>query len=688
MFSIYDLAEVGACFASFFVMLFVLVRKPGHASAHLFVIVALCTCAMWVAFIVFIPRVEPPLLWQAGLLTGLLAIASAFWLLFLQVFARESTSGVFRGRSLTLYLLLILLAVAAVGGFVTPYFHLDTDDSKVRFFHITPIGKYLIVLLILSFTLGLLQLESTFRASVGQLRRALVLPVVALGSFLSVLLVAGMMDLLYSRVDFAGIQLSALLSILVMVLVSRFLVFEEIKGQRVVISREAVYSSVAVLLVGAYFLLIGGAVWLLVSLGGSPQVFFSVLAAFVLTVVFVALFLSSSIRQRWRGLVDRSFYSGRLDLLTELSNFAEDVTAATDRGEMFAAMVTILEQKCRMTGIAIVLKGNCAGEFVTAYPASLARSHHLPEIEDWLFRAGKMISVAEIDADSTVLSPAKTEFLGQEAGRQLIPLIARKELVGFVGCRSSGVVDPEVRFLIDSISHQLALSLLSARQSEILLETRELASFTKVSSFVIHDMKNLISMLSMILQNAQNKFGDPRFQQMTMETLGGALERMRRLINRLSSPAKQIDFELSDCNLRQLLLDLIDEMKLSSQRKIAVKIDIGELPLVRGNMEKLKSVTSNLIINAIEAMPTGGELRLSSAVVEGDVCLTVQDTGVGMTAEFMREKLFRPFQTSKAGGLGIGLFQSKELAEQMGGRLSVKSAPGEGSTFELRLKLA
>lgn len=686
MFTLYDFAEVGACFASFFTMLFVLVRKPGHISGHLFVLAALSACAMWVAFIALIPKLTPLTLAEQGVLTGLLAISSAVWLLFLQVFARESTTSLFKGRSLTVYGIAILSVVVAVSAFFAPYFSLEVDTQGTRFFHLTLIGKYLVVGMIFSLTFGLFQLESTFRASVGKLRRALVLPLVALVSFMGVLLVAAMMGLLYARIEFLGIQLSALLSIGATVAVSRFLVFEEIQSQRVVISREAVYSSVAVLLVGAYFLLIGGAVWLLVSLGGSPQIFFSVLAAFVLIVVFVALFLSSSLRARWRGMVDRSLYSGKLDLLTELSNFAEDVTVATDRQEMFVTMVAVLEQKCGMTDIVVALKGNRMGEFECSYPANSPRALNLPELEDWLFRAGKMIARSEIRPNVEKLSNEEGGFLEKEAGNQLIPLMARKELVGFISCNDSGVVSPEVRFLIDSISHQMALSLLSAKQSEILLETRELASFTKLSSFVIHDVKNLISMLSMILQNAQSKFADPRFQQMTIETLGGAQERMKRMINRLSSPTKRLDYTLSGCDLKLIVLDLLEEMKLSTQRKVALKIDMGELPQVKGNAEKLKSVISNLIINGIEAMTNGGELELGAFVDNESVCLHIRDTGVGMTPEFIREKLFRPFQTSKTGGLGIGLYQSKELVQQMGGQLTVQSTPGEGSAFVLRLK--
>jgi signal transduction histidine kinase len=133
---------------------------------------------------------------------------------------------------------------------------------------------------------------------------------------------------------------------------------------------------------------------------------------------------------------------------------------------------------------------------------------------------------------------------------------------------------------------------------------------------------------------------------------------------------------------------LAEEMKLSGQRKISINLDFAELPPVRGDAERLRSVLSNLIINAIEAMPNGGELQIKGTADQTSASIEVRDSGVGMTAEFVRDRLFRPFQTSKPSGLGIGLFQSKELVEQMGGELTVRSTVGDGTCFRVRLNRA
>lgn len=688
MFTLYDLAEVGACFAAFFTMLFVLVRRPGNLSARVYTATALVTTAMWVAYILFVPRVGELRLWQHGVLAGLLSLATALWLLFLLLYAREPAASLFRIRSLTMSAVATLLVAATGFGFFTYFFNFAVDELGTRHIAITASGKYYLALLIAANTFGLLQLESTYRSSQGNLRKQLLPSLLAVALLLGLNLISGMLGLLLSRVEFLSVQLGATLMIVALILLSRFVVFEEQKGQGVVISREAVYSSVAVLLVGAYFVVIGLTVKLLVSLGGSPQVFMSVLAAFLMIVLFVALLLSGSIRQRWRGLVDRSVYGGRADLLAELTAFAEEVTAATDRREMFEKMESVLRRKCGMRDVRFYLRGERAGEFYESYPTVALEALQLPELEDWLFRKGRTVSVSEFRPASGRSDATDPALPVAARGHELIPLSARREFVGFISGTPGAPLGAEMRFLIDSMSHQLAMSLLSARQSEKLLETRELASFTKISSFVVHDVKNLVSMVSMILQNAEKKFDDPRFQQMTLETLRGAQERMKRLISRLTSPAKQIDFALTNCDLAAIVVDLIREMNLNARPKIALANAIAAVPPVTGNEEKLRSVLANLLINAVEAMPNGGELRLNAQADDRHLVVAVSDTGVGMTPEFMRDRLFRPFQTSKSSGLGIGLFQSRELVEQMGGNLTVSSVAGQGTTFKLKLRRA
>jgi signal transduction histidine kinase len=127
-------------------------------------------------------------------------------------------------------------------------------------------------------------------------------------------------------------------------------------------------------------------------------------------------------------------------------------------------------------------------------------------------------------------------------------------------------------------------------------------------------------------------------------------------------------------------------MKLQEQSKVTLALEVDRIPPVSGNREKIKGIISNLVINALEAIPGTGELHIWTDESSESVLLHVKDTGVGMREKFLREELFHPFKTTKADGLGIGLFQSRELARQMAGDLTAESQVGKGSVFTLELK--
>lgn len=684
MLSLFDFAEVGAAFAAFFTLLFVLVRRPHHISSGLYIIASVATLGLTTAFIVIAHR-DGLNLWEQGTLNAFFSVAFAVWLLFLSAFARETPFSSPRNWSWPVWVIMAALAVSAGVGFFWQFFDIISVPDGTRVIIMTSIGRYALALIVIACAFGLLQLENTYRASTGSIRRALALPAASFALLLALILVSASLGMLYSYIKFVSVQTAAVVGIVMMIFVSRFLVFEEENRQRVVLSRQAVYSSVGILLVGGYLVLVAVAVQLLTSLGGSPRVFFSALVAFVVVVSFVGILLSSSVKARVRRIVDHSLLGGKIDLPAELSSFAEEVTAAVDKNEMFSVTEKVLREKCGLQEVAFALRGNNRGEFKFHKP-DMGEIPTLFETEDWLLRSAHMTEVDHLRMNVEDTSPEERTFLERQSGRFFVPLIARQEFVGFVLCASEGHVAGDVRLLVETISHQLALSLLSARQYEDLVEAKEMASFHKISSFVIHDVKNLISMVSMILQNADKKFEDPRFQKTTVDTLKSAQQRMKRMVNRLAAPTTDSAFPISRCDIRKAIVDLVEEMNLSANRKIDLSLDIPELSLVRGHEEKLRSILGNLVINAIEAMPQGGELRITADEENEYVAVKVQDTGVGMDEEFVREKLFRPFQTSKSGGLGIGLYQSKEVTEQMEGKLLVASTPGKGTTFTLKLR--
>ncbi|RKY89789.1 hypothetical protein DRQ15_08730, partial [candidate division KSB1 bacterium] len=192
------------------------------------------------------------------------------------------------------------------------------------------------------------------------------------------------------------------------------------------------------------------------------------------------------------------------------------------------------------------------------------------------------------------------------------------------------------------------------------------------------------------------------FQQDMLATISNAIERMQALISRISTVPKEMVPNFQYCDLNSLIKGVIEEMEISRLAQIDVKTEFGRIPPVVLDPELIRKVIVNLVNNAIEAMPSGGRLELvtrggKKITSSGDsdigqsaepgefVEITVSDTGSGIPIEMIQDGLFKPFKTTKNKGLGIGLFQCKEIITLHRGKIEVESEVHKGTTFSIKL---
>jgi len=222
-----------------------------------------------------------------------------------------------------------------------------------------------------------------------------------------------------------------------------------------------------------------------------------------------------------------------------------------------------------------------------------------------------------------------------------------------------------------------------------LVASKQMESFHKLSSFIIHDLKNSVSMLSLLVRNANLHLQDPEFQRSMLRTVTQAVEKMNSLIGKLRTIHKGIKISLEPVDLNSLVEGASSKLKLEEREGIEVKKHLNGAPMVKGDPEFLEKVVLNLLLNGIEAMPNGGELELFTSKPPHAKWaeLRISDTGVGMRETFVKNSLFKPFQTSKEKGIGLGLYQCKEIVEAHGGKIEVKSKEGVGTTFTVKLGL-
>ena len=224
-------------------------------------------------------------------------------------------------------------------------------------------------------------------------------------------------------------------------------------------------------------------------------------------------------------------------------------------------------------------------------------------------------------------------------------------------------------------------------------EAHQFQSFIKLSALLTHDLKNAIGALSLTVSNMERHFDKPAFRADALKNLAGAADKLRALVARLSNPVDTLSGEFK----RPRPTDLIPLLRQGLARyaepvdsEIAVEARLPPSLFALVDAERLERVIENLIINAVEAMSqNGGKLVVSAGKLEGGkVFFSVTDTGPGMSADFIKDRLFRPFATTKQRGVGLGLYTCREVVRASGGSINAESKEGSGTTFRVVLASA
>jgi len=269
----------------------------------------------------------------------------------------------------------------------------------------------------------------------------------------------------------------------------------------------------------------------------------------------------------------------------------------------------------------------------------------------------------------------------------IVPLISSGVLVGFVILltpRTPVDVNWEVLDLLKMAGRQAAGYITRMQAAEALIEARKFDAFNRMSAFVVHDLKNLVAQLSLMLRNAERHKDNPEFQADMLETVKHVETRMRGLMAQL--------MEKTPINQRRpVQIGGVVEHVLQSKRlfKPSPRL-LGVLPdlAVLAHAERLERILGHIVQNALDATPEHGSVSVGLSQEGKFACITVRDSGSGMSAAFIREQLFKPFQTTKASGMGVGAYEAQQYVNELGGSLTVQSEVGVGSRFEIRLPLA
>ena len=554
--------------------------------------------------------------------------------------------------------------------------------------------------------LGLVVLEQVYRNAGDSQRWALKFLAVALLALFGFDLLMYSDALLFSALDADWFVARGYANALVAPLIAVAAVRNRTWRLDIMVSRQVVFHSAVLVAVGAYLLAMSMGGYYLRYFGGEWGRIAQTLLIFAAAIGLLVILLSGQVRAHLRVLIAKHFFNYRYDyrerwlaLTRTLSGSAPDVKpgktrAPTGNGELATRAVASLGALVESPGGALWLRED--GSYVYAGGANHRGTQDPIAADDplvlFLRRTGWVIELPEL-----ARHPARYEGLqlprelaGAPQGWLIVPLSLEEELLGFVLLRQALAplrVDWEVRDVLNTAAAQIASYLGLQRAVEQLVQARQFESFNRMSAFVVHDLKNLVAQLGLLTSNAQRHGAKPEFQADVMATVENVRERMQGLLMQLREGTRPID-KPAVTRIAPLLDEAI-AAKRAMQPVPALEIDASATSAaVLVHPERLVRVIGHLLQNAIEAAGSAGWVVLRARTVDGEIRLEVQDNGRGMSEDFIRDRLFRAFESTKEHGMGIGTFESREYVRELGGALEVSSREGSGTTFLIRLPLA
>lgn len=458
------------------------------------------------------------------------------------------------------------------------------------------------------------------------------------------------------------------------------------------VSRAVAFHSVTLLLVGVYLLFMAAAGYYVRDFGGTwgGALQVGLLAAGLLTLV--ALLASSELRAKLRVFVGKHFFRYRYDYRTEWLRFTEMLTSSTSPQETGERVIKGLAAMLHSPGGAMWL--------VDTDRSAIVQSAwwNLPRCTQTLLPDGPLARfLAErewiIDLDDVRRHPERQDappppdwLLAMPQAWAVVPLVVGGELIGVVVLarpHASPHLNWEVRDLLKTAARQAASMLVLMRTTEALLEVRKFDAFNRMSAFVVHDLKNIVAQLSLMAQNAQRLKHNPEFQDDMVETVQSSLEKMRRLMLQLREGQSPVGV-LSGVELAPVLQRLQSRAGAAGR---TLQLQVDEPVVARGHDERIERVIGHVVQNALDATPEAGSVSVRLDRQGSLARVVVSDTGCGMTPEFVHLQLFKPFNTTKRNGMGIGAYESHQYVRELGGSIQVDSEVGRGTTVTLLLPL-
>ena len=613
------------------------------------------------------------------------------WLLFLGYILRASvTEGNlarrrFRGARLMLAAFTVLLTMMVV-------FRILAGQEGASIMDVDLLYAGFLALSII----GLVLVEQIMRNSHVESRRAVKYLCIGMGVIFAYDFYLYSHALLFRGLDMATWEVRGFVNAMIVPVIGVAIARDPNLSLHIFVSRRMVFHTTALLGTGLYLLAMGLGGYYIRVFGGEWGAVIQTIFLFGAGLILMVLLFSGRVRASLRVLINKHFFHYKYDYRDEWLRFIQTLSSgAPDDGHMCERAIHSLAEIIESPG-GILWMRDIGKRYIPVASWQMEVSDNFtvtadhPLIEFMVSREW-LIDLDEYERDpelyNRLVIPGWMELL--QRPWLVVPLIVHEKLIGFVVLARSPAQQHfnwEDSDLIKTAGRQAAVHLAQMESSHALAEAKEFEACSRMSTYVMHDLKNLIAQLSLVVTNAAKHKHNPQFMEDAINTVDNSVNKMHKLLAHLRSDTAQVH-EVEDIELCDMLGEVVETM--SNGRPVpSLDCQARGIPL-KANPDRFSAIMGHLIRNAQDATPDEGRITVRLFGLGERAVIEVQDTGSGMDKEFIRTRLFRPFDSTKGkSGMGIGVYEARDYVHKLGGDIEVISRVGEGTTFRIRLPIS
>ncbi len=464
------------------------------------------------------------------------------------------------------------------------------------------------------------------------------------------------------------------------------------------LSRRIAFHTSALLLAGTYLIIMGAGGYYVRLHGGTWGLVAQAIFLFGAILMLVVLLFSGQIRAKIKVHLTKHFFHYKYDYREEWLRFIRTLCSGEPTTQLRERVIMAIAEIVESPGGILWMRTD-ANRFdqVARYQMNVEVPPHVPadspfirllQEREWVVNMDEHLETEDRPQHEVKL-PRWLTHKGLHAWL-VVPLILHEQLFGFVVLARSPLKTQHRQFnwedcdLLKIAGRQAASHLAQVEASRALSEARQFEAFNRLSAYVVHDVKNLVAQLSLLVANAARHKQNPLFIEDMVRTVDNSVARMNRLLAHLRGDGAT-HVENHDVNLADLLIEMSNQTR---DLRPATVIECNAPGLVvTANQDRLASVIGHVVQNARDATPgDNGRITVRLRHDERYAVVEIEDNGCGMDEAFIRDRLFRPFDTTKgAAGMGVGAYETREYVRSLGGHIEVTSEPGKGTSFRLHI---